>query len=76
MLSISYETQILEKYERFDIAYFASINLYNLLLYNWKDNDSEYWDTRFKLSELKFNGIGIRFYPHMKLKPIAPPLEF
>ncbi len=74
MLSISYEPQILEKYEKFDVSYFLSFNLFNLGLYNWKDDDQAYWDTRMKISDMRFNGIGIRFFPHMKLKPIAEPI--
>lgn len=52
MLTFSYEPQILEKYEKFDVAYFVSFNLLNISLYNWKDEDAVYWDTRIKLSDL------------------------
>jgi len=75
VLNFSYEPQIIEKYKKFDVAYFFSINLFSLSLYNWKDDDEYYNDNRFKLSDLRFNGIGIRFLPHMKHKLIEIPLD-
>ena len=73
--NIVYEPQIIEKYEKFDVSYFFSINLLSVSVFSNKDDDAYYDTSRIKLSELNFNGIGIRFIPHMKLKEALSPFE-
>jgi len=66
--NLIYEPQIIEKYQKFDVGYFFSISLFSASIFSNKDDDAFYDTSRIKLSELNFNGIGIRFIPHMKLK--------
>ena len=73
--NLVFEPQIVEKYKRFDVGYFFSFHLHGLALYNWKDNDIDYGDTRIKMADLRFNGIGIRFIPHPRPRDPAFPEE-
>lgn len=75
MATSTLEIQLLEKYKKHDVGYFISLNIYNLALYSWKDEDLEYGDERLKFSSLRFNGIGLRWIPHPKQKPTVPVVE-
>jgi hypothetical protein len=74
--NVVYEPQIIEKYEKFDVSYFFSVSLISGSVFGNKEDDAFYDQSRIKLSELNFNGIGIRFIPHMKLKEEFSPLEY
>lgn len=73
-LNFIFEPQVVEKYKRFDMGYFLTFHLHSLPLYNWKDDDAYYADGRFKLSDLKFTGIGLRFFLHPKEQPVFHPI--
>ena len=70
ILSFAYETMITERYKRFDVGYFISFTPFGIPLF---DEDADNYlgaDNRHKLSDVKFNSIGIRFLPHPKKKKI------
>lgn len=73
ILKLNYRPQLIEKYERLSIVYFASIDLFAFSLFK---NSDPYENTDFRIpfDQLRFNGIGVRFLPHFKEK--EPELEY
>ncbi|MCG8575456.1 MAG: hypothetical protein MI810_11275 [Flavobacteriales bacterium] len=68
ILTTNFESQITEKYKRFDVGYFVSLGLFSFPLFNDDDPEVDQIDNRTKLSEVRFNAIGIRIIPHPRLK--------
>ncbi len=67
ILRLLYQPQVTEKYERFSMTYFASVELVAFSLFN-KPGIYDMPDLRIPLSKLRFNTIGIRISPHVKEK--------
>ncbi|MBN4072625.1 hypothetical protein JYT74_01165 [Crocinitomix catalasitica] len=70
ILSFSFESQITEKYDNFDVGYFISFTPYGIPLFDEDVDNANGFDDRHKLSKVKFNCLGIRFMPHPKKRKV------
>jgi len=74
ILKFKYQPQITEKYNKFSMTFFASIDLFAIELFN-KPGPNESPDYRIPLTKLRFNTIGIRFIPDPKKSKERPTEE-
>ncbi len=67
IMKFSYQPQVTEKYKRFSMTYFATIDLFSMSLFT-KEKPYDTPDYRIAYSKLRFNAMGLRFIPHLKEK--------
>lgn len=67
IVRLLYQPQITEKYERFSITYFASIQLFAFPLFT-RSGIYEIPDLRIPYEKVRFSALGVRFVPHFKVK--------